>query len=167
MTTKIFGAIAFKAFAIYVIVRLPIDFIPVASLIATSKSFGTASEPWKYIFLFLSVHMLIAITLSVLIWKIGNNILSQLPETSETYIRSNHFQQVVLQLLGIYLIVNYVSPITSQISMLIQQPADIFSYIAKLIGCVVEVLIGIFLIYKADVLVTLFEKVRNNKPKSL
>ncbi|NOY70094.1 MAG: hypothetical protein GXP53_11545 [Deltaproteobacteria bacterium] len=161
MTSKIIAGIAFKLFAIWLLVRtiLSIPFIWQSHLMLRDfRSPEKISIVWPVIiFISLLTASLIAIKI---IWSLGTKVVNELPDSTIKN-ESDDIERFLLQILGLYFFITSLATIPNHMLQYVKSFGDlkleqglwIFAEIFKLV-------VGLLLFAKVNAWLTLLKKLR-------
>lgn len=155
MNTKIISAIAFKLFALYIVV---------AVLLATPTAIGTfvAMKSWSSEFsnspiwpsLIITLTIIVTIIAFKVLWRLGNSAIKNISEINEPdhNFSINEFEQSLFMFLGLYFAISAFVDIPSLTASLwlqsqTQDGLNMSDY-AWLFGLSIEFFLGLFLLAK-------------------
>ena len=105
MNTKIISAIAFKLFAIYIIVSGVLALPTILGGFLSAKSMFNFNGGIIGPLIISATTIIIAIIAFTILWKLGNGVIDKTPDVSDAHYNTNELEKMFFKLLGIYFIV--------------------------------------------------------------
>jgi hypothetical protein len=166
MNTKIITAIVFKLFAIYILVSIiaGLSSIYGVFLNISNSTSGPASLTWP-IFMAI-VTVIIGFILFKVLWKIGTNVIEQLPQDNDnnTLTNINELEPILLRCLGLYFSVIALMELPTMFIVFWArthgEDGITGSDYAWLISIIFQLIIGLLLISKTEAWINVFRKLR-------
>ncbi len=154
MTSRELTSVAIKVFAIYIIVQA-IFSVPLFANALVRYGFFENDDPNEILLWLIGIaSIIVVIVLAILMWKLANRIISQANASNEGNDVSVITEGFLISLLGLYLIIKGLLQFgyaSSSSYMILQAGGEVTAQnISYVVGNLIQVVIGISLIIKAQ-----------------
>ncbi len=162
MNSRLTTAVAFKLFSIWLIVQMILHIPMVWQLFYMTIDYHSPSKVTNaYPYLILISLAFCGGLAAIIIFKLGNNVIDQIPDEQNSNLNLIDLEILLLQLLGVFFVVTsiaYLPNITFSTYKTIVREETV--YWARVISQLSELSLGLFLIAKPKVFQSILKKRR-------
>lgn len=159
MATRQVTAIALKLLAIWLLIQLVLNLPALLLVLASAEHYQQQTIPMIVYLGMIISFLVVGLTAAYLINKSANSVLNQAESQSETSL-SHDAQKVLLQLLGLYFVVNAVAYLPRSLAFI---PGSLDLSLSNLLwpaGLTFQLVIGLWLVASSTFWVSLLQKLR-------
>ena len=161
MITQQITAVALKIIAIWLMIQLFLNLPSLVMLMTSLEKYQQAAIPAVIYFWLVTCFLLIGLVSAYLIYKTAASVLvSAHTETAVTL--SNDSQKLLLQLAGIYFVVRSIAQLPAALAFIPVTPSINLANMLGLVGLVLQLIIGLWLMVRSSFWLNLFQHWRRN-----